>query len=102
MKRKLLTVVVITAVLLSCQNRARNEHSSRSDPGLAEQVKSEFIRSWESYKKYAWGHDVLMPISLRYKDWYEESLHISPIDAYTTMQVMGLALEPLRAGIHGL
>jgi mannosidase alpha-like ER degradation enhancer 1/mannosidase alpha-like ER degradation enhancer 2 len=57
---------------------------------LAQEVKSEFIRSWESYKKYAWGHDVLLPLSKGYKDWYDESLHISPIDAYSTMKVMGL------------
>lgn len=57
---------------------------------LADEVKAEFVRSWNAYKTYAWGHDGLMPISKGYEDWYEESLHISPIDAYSTMKVMGL------------
>jgi len=57
---------------------------------LAEEVKAEFIRSWDAYKTYAWGHDVLLPLSKSYKDWYEQSLHISPIDAYSTMKIMGL------------
>jgi mannosidase alpha-like ER degradation enhancer 1/mannosidase alpha-like ER degradation enhancer 2 len=57
---------------------------------LAGEVRSEFIRTWDAYKTYAWGHDVLLPISKGYKDWYEKSLHISPIDAYSTMKVMGL------------
>lgn len=62
----------------------------KSDTGFAAEVKKEFIRAWEGYKTYAWGHDVLLPLSRSYSDWYEKSLHISPIDAYSTMKVMGL------------
>jgi hypothetical protein len=62
----------------------------KSDSNLTEEIKKEFVRTWEAYKTYAWGHDVLLPISKSYSDWYEESLHISPIDAYSTMKVMGL------------
>jgi hypothetical protein len=53
-------------------------------------VKAEFIRAWDAYRTYAWGHDVLKPVTKGYSDWYKESLHISPIDAYSTMRVMGL------------
>jgi len=56
-------------------------------------VKQEFVRSWDAYKKYAWGHDVLLPVTKTYSDWYEQSLHISPIDAYSTMKVMGLETQ---------
>jgi len=57
---------------------------------LAAEVKSEFVRSWDDYTKYAWGHDVLLPLTKGHQDWYKESLYISPIDAYSTMKVMGL------------
>lgn len=53
-------------------------------------VRREFLRSWEAYRQYAWGHDVLLPNTKGFSDWYKESLHISPIDAYSTMRVMGL------------
>ncbi|TWI94544.1 mannosidase alpha-like ER degradation enhancer 2 [Mucilaginibacter frigoritolerans] len=56
----------------------------------AQDVKDEFVRTWLAYKQYAWGHDVLLPITKTNADWYKESLHISPIDAYSTMQVMKL------------
>jgi hypothetical protein len=60
------------------------------NPAMAEKVKAEFIRAWDDYKTYAWPHDMLKPVSRSYSDWYEHSLHISPIDAYSTMKVMHL------------
>jgi len=59
----------------------------------AKDVKDQFIRSWNAYRKYAWGHDALKPVTNGYMDWYKESLHISPIDAYSTMRVMGLTSD---------
>jgi len=87
------TFLLFTAtifILTSCINSTTESENKNPDLALANEVKSEFIRSWEGYKTYAWGHDVLLPLSKGYKDWYEESLHISPIDAYSTMKVMGL------------
>jgi len=69
------------------------EKQVHGDAKLADQVKAEFTRTWDAYKIYAWGHDVLLPLSKSYKDWYEQSLHISPIDAYSTMKIMGLDKE---------
>ncbi len=60
---------------------------------LAENVKSETLRAWKAYKKYAWGADVLMPISKQSKNWYDETLSISPIDAYSTLYLMGFKQE---------
>jgi len=75
----------LVSILTAC-NRPMIENSRQ----LSQEVKDEFIRTWDAYKNHAWGHDVLLPISKSYKDWYDESLHISPIDAYSTMKVMGL------------
>jgi hypothetical protein len=88
MKKLLAFLILISAMLTSCQNQKTEEKVN-----LAQEVKNEFKRSWESYKKYAWGHDVLMPITKTHSDWYAQSLHISPIDAYSTMRVMGLDAE---------
>jgi len=71
----------------------KTQKASPANAILAEEVKAEFIRSWNDYKTYAWGHDVLLPLSKGHHDWYEESLHISPIDAYSTIKVLGLDTE---------
>jgi len=56
---------------------------------LAEEVRSETLRSWRAYKQYAWGHDALKPLSRSAEDWYAQPLYISPIDAYSTLKLMG-------------
>src|SRR5262245_10107257 len=40
---------------------------------LASQVRTEFANAWQAYKRYAWGHDELMPLSRTPKDWHSES-----------------------------
>lgn len=60
---------------------------------LAEEVRQETLRSWKAYKQYAWGHDALKPLSKSAKDWYEHPLYISPIDAYSTLKLMGFEAE---------
>ena len=60
---------------------------------LAAEVKSEFVHAWSGYKKYAWGHDDLNPLSKSYHDWYSEPLLMTPVDALDTMMLMGLKDE---------
>jgi mannosidase alpha-like ER degradation enhancer 2 len=60
---------------------------------LADEVKQEFLHAWNGYKKYAWGHDELLPLTKSYKDWYNESLLLTPMDAFGTMRIMGLDEE---------
>src|SRR5260370_1786045 len=62
----------------------------------ARQVRSEFLHAWNGYKKYAWGHDDLKPLSKSYHDWYEQSLLMTPVDALDTMMLMGLKSEANR------
>lgn len=59
-------------------------------PRLAAQVRAEFLHSWNGYKKYAWGHDDLKPLSKTFHDWYAEPLLMTPVDALDTMILMGL------------
>jgi ER degradation enhancer, mannosidase alpha-like 2 len=62
-------------------------------PELAHEVLAEFLHAWNGYKKYAWGHDDLKPLSLSYHDWYAEPLLMTPVDALDTMILMGLKEE---------
>ncbi len=62
-------------------------------PELAAQVKSEFLHAWNGYKKYAWAHDDLRPLTKSFHDWYARPLLMTPIDALDTMTIMGLKNE---------
>ena len=60
---------------------------------LAAQVRVEFLHAWNGYKKYAWGHDDLKPLSKTHHDWYAQPLLMTPVDALDTMILMGLNAE---------
>ena len=59
-------------------------------------VRSEFLHAWNGYKKYAWGHDDLKPLSKTGHDWYAQSLLMTPVDALDTMILMGFKDEANR------
>lgn len=64
---------------------------------LAEKVKEQFLHAWNGYKRYAWGHDALKPLSKGYHDWHAKSLLMTPVDAFDTMVLMGLKKEAAEA-----
>ena len=59
----------------------------------AEAVKAEFLHAWRAYERDAWGHDALKPLSHRPRDWYAQSLLITPVDSLDTLVLMGLKDE---------
>lgn len=60
---------------------------------LANDVKREFLHAWNGYKKYAWGHDDLKPLSKTYKDWYGQTLLMTPVDSLDTLILLGFKQE---------
>ena len=81
----LLALVILTGCL-----RSREEAHARQ---LTENVKGEFLHAWQSYERYAWGHDALKPLSKTPRDWYGESLLMTPVDALDTLILMKLDAE---------
>lgn len=53
-----------------------------------EAVVKAFRHSWNGYKKFAWGHDNLKPVSESFHDWF--GLGLTMIDSLDTMYIMGL------------
>lgn len=101
--RKMLSLkcllVMVTSVLSVAQDAPASPQQKTSvsaaasvpdDAEMANRVRQEFLHAWEGYKKYAWGHDELKPLSKSYHDWYRVPLMMTPIDALDTMLVMGL------------
>lgn len=93
------TRLVAGIVLLLCALRpaAARQPPATTAPldraALAAQVRAEFLHCWEAYKRYAWGHDELKPVSRTFKDWHAATLLMTPVDALDTMLVMGLKEE---------
>eukprot|EP01064_Diplonema_japonicum_P027697 TRINITY_DN4058_c1_g3_i2.p2 TRINITY_DN4058_c1_g3~~TRINITY_DN4058_c1_g3_i2.p2 ORF type:complete len:374 (+),score=78.28 TRINITY_DN4058_c1_g3_i2:47-1168(+) len=58
-------------------------------------VKDAFKHSWNAYKEHAWGHDELMPLSKRPKDWGKDGtgMGLSMLDAISTLWLMDLKDE---------
>jgi len=64
---------------------------------MAEEVRQGFLHAWNGYKKYAWGMDALKPLSGTGHNWYDETLLMTPVDAYDVLMIMGLAEEAAEA-----
>ena len=60
-------------------------------------MRAAFLRAWQGYERYAWGHDELLPLSRGARDWYPASFVMTPVDAFDTMVLMGLRDEAARA-----
>ena len=74
---------------LLCSSAALPATLGADDPLMAAEVKTQFLHAWDDYVKYAWGHDELMPLSKKPKDWYAHSLLMTPVDALDTLVLMG-------------
>jgi ER degradation enhancer, mannosidase alpha-like 2 len=80
-------------VTQGCAKSRQNVHARQ----LAERVRTEFLHAWNSYERYAWGHDALRPLSKTAHDWYGQSLLMTPVDALDTLILMHLDAEAGKA-----
>lgn len=95
--RSSLTALLLLLLALPSSLSAQQSHGKRFAPAAARNmqadVRAEFLHAWNGYKKYAWGHDDLKPLSKSYHDWYAQTLLMTPVDALDTMILMGLKEE---------
>jgi ER degradation enhancer, mannosidase alpha-like 2 len=96
-------IIAVCATFPSPPSRAQgttNAHAitvATADSMTAAAVRREFVHAWSGYKRYAWGHDELLPLSKSYHDWYGHSLLMTPVDALDTMILMGLVDDAREA-----
>ena len=91
MKAKLTKLLAFFLILSFIAPTAASQSRIKVDRAqLADRVKAEFLHAWRGYRKYAWGHDDLKPLSKTHHDWYAEPLLMTPVDALDTMILMGL------------
>lgn len=88
-------LVLLAACLLPVAAAAAPQASA--DAFMAARVREEFSHAWAGYRQYAWGHDALRPLSRTPRDWYAQSLLMTPVDALDTLILMGLKEEAASA-----
>ncbi len=86
-----LRMMLATALLFVSQ------FAMAAEPEVAARVRAEFLDSWQAYERYAWGHDELRPVSKTPRDWYGESLLMTPVDSLDTLLLMGFKEEADKA-----
>ncbi|KLU85055.1 hypothetical protein MAPG_04087 [Magnaporthiopsis poae ATCC 64411] len=60
--------------------------------GRLAQVKKEMQRAWNGYRKYAWGHDELEPVTMSFRDPFC-GWAATLVDAMDTLWIMGMKKE---------
>uniref|UniRef100_A0A8C9JGT7 alpha-1,2-Mannosidase n=1 Tax=Panthera tigris altaica TaxID=74533 RepID=A0A8C9JGT7_PANTA len=64
----------------------------QNQPGKRQRaVIDAFRHAWTGYRKFAWGHDELKPVSRSFSEWF--GLGLTLIDALDTMWILGLKKE---------
>ena len=89
-------VAVITILLIALRVSAAEPESpidAVESARLAAEVKAELVHAWSGYRRYAWGHDELEPLSKKPRDWYAKPLLMTPVDALDTLILTGLRDE---------
>ena len=72
--------------------RAQPRTSRPSAEEIAADVRAEYLRAWEAYKRLAWGHDELKPVSGSYQEFFVRGhpVGLTIIEALDTLYVMAL------------
>jgi ER degradation enhancer, mannosidase alpha-like 2 len=87
----LAVAIGILATLFSTESLvASDERANARNFEMTERVRQEFRHAWDGYRRYAWGHDALRPLSKTPRDWYSQPLLMTPVDALDTMILMGM------------
>src|ERR1041384_6299437 len=86
-----MTKILVLILLLSVSAHAQTQNKQ-----LAAEVKAEFLHAWNGYKKYAWGHDDLKPLSKTHHDWYPQPLLMTAVDSLDTMILMDMDDEAAK------
>eukprot|EP01007_Sphenomonas_quadrangularis_P003829 NODE_83_length_2227_cov_133.328283_g61_i0.p1 GENE.NODE_83_length_2227_cov_133.328283_g61_i0~~NODE_83_length_2227_cov_133.328283_g61_i0.p1 ORF type:complete len:482 (-),score=154.59 NODE_83_length_2227_cov_133.328283_g61_i0:315-1760(-) len=58
-----------------------------------EAIRAVFAESWAAYRRYAWGHDELRPVTKDYKDWVPDGVALTLLDALDTLHMLGFKEE---------
>src|SRR5688572_238503 len=98
MTHKYLIVLLIATTLSKIGSaQATNAFPTKIKTALRAEVIAAARHGWEGYKKYAWAMDDLEPLAKKGKNWYAQSLLMTPVDAFDTFVMLGMEKEAKEA-----
>jgi len=86
-------LLLLSIALAAPASLARERWTAAERLDMAARVRSAVLESWAGYKKHAWQHDELKPVSNSWKDWHEHSLLMTPVDTLDTLLLIGATAE---------
>ncbi|MBP6003539.1 MAG: glycoside hydrolase family 47 protein [Pyrinomonadaceae bacterium] len=90
---KFFSTVFVLMVVGACTSMFGQTAPKVDTKKMAEAVKAEFLHAWNGYKKHCWGHDDLKPISKTCRDWYGQSILMTPVDSLDSLYLLGFKKE---------
>lgn len=93
---RLAPIAIGALAVVAAQAQAPAPAPTIDRAALAARVRAEFAHAWNGYKRLAWGHDELSPVSGKPHDWHASPLYMTPLDALDTMWLMGMREEAER------
>ncbi|TRX63574.1 glycoside hydrolase family 47 protein [Flammeovirga kamogawensis] len=90
-------LILLPFASISSPLKKKDGISKKEKKEYQERVKTAFKKGWRAYMNYAKGLDAVNPISEKGHNWYAESLLMTPVDAFSTMYLMGLDDEMKEA-----
>lgn len=93
-KQFLATCLLSLLIMAGCAEKPQQPTEKEV---YAERVKTAFQKGWDAYKSYAYGMDAVNPISEKGHNWYSHTLLMTPVDAFSTMHLMGLDSAKVEA-----
>ncbi|SFN30608.1 mannosyl-oligosaccharide alpha-1,2-mannosidase [Actinomadura madurae] len=93
------SVLTATAGLVAAGALPAPAHAERLSPGrpkdwrpVARDVRREMLHTWNSYKRLAWGHDHLLPVSGGHSEFFDQEhpVGLTIVEALDTLYLMEL------------
>ncbi len=86
-----LTVLGTVLWIMACGPQAHGQNVDQKQ--MVASVKAEFLHAWNGYKQNCWGHDDLKPISKTCRDWYGQTILMTPVDSLDSLYLLGFKKE---------
>lgn len=87
--KKLIFLCCTLAIIQS----SNSQSVQPSNKAIAQEVRQELLHAWNAYKTNAWGYDGIQPLSKKPYNWHSSTLLLTPVDAFSTLKIMGLEKE---------
>ncbi len=95
--RKLTLLIVVYLVHIGGNAQTSRAMSEADKKIMQAKILEATAHAWKGYTQYAWGMDDLQPLTKNGKNWYSQSLLMTPIDSYDTFIMLGLTKEANEA-----